>query len=99
MDGLLFLVDDQGIASCLEAKTGDVVWRNRIGGAYSASPLYAEGRVYCFSEGGVVTVLAASREYEVLATNELAEGFMSSPAVSGKALYLRSKQSLYRIEN
>jgi outer membrane protein assembly factor BamB len=99
VDGLLFMVDDQGIASCLDARTGKDFWRKRIGGAYSASPLYAEGRVYCFSEEGQVTVFAAKREYEELAVNQLAEGFMASPAVSGRALYLRSKQSVYRIED
>jgi outer membrane protein assembly factor BamB len=98
VDGLLFMVEDQGIASCLDARTGEALWRKRIGGAYSASPLYAEGRVYCFSEDGKVTVFAAKREYEELAVNQLDEGFMASPAVSGKSLFLRSKQSLYRIE-
>jgi outer membrane protein assembly factor BamB len=97
-NGLLFMVDDAGMASCLDAKTGAELWRNRIGGAYSASPIYAEGRVYCFSEEGKVVVLSASRDYNVLAENHLDDGFMASPAVSGHALYLRTRKNLYRIE-
>jgi outer membrane protein assembly factor BamB len=98
VDDLLFMLEDGGIASCLEARTGREVWRERVGGNYSASPLYAEGRVYCFSEEGKATVLAAGREYRVLATNELEAGFMASPATAGRALFLRTKTHLYRIE-
>jgi outer membrane protein assembly factor BamB len=95
---LLFVINDSGIASCLEAKTGAEVWRERVGGAYSASPLYAEGHVYLFAEDGKATVLDAGRTFKVLAENKLEDGFMASPAVSGKALYLRTKTHLYRIE-
>ena len=98
VDDLLFMIEDGGIASCLEARSGREVWRERVGGNYSASPLYAEGRVYCFSEEGKVTVLEAGREYRVLAVSELEGGFMASPAVAGRALFLRTKTHLYRIE-
>lgn len=98
VNDLIFMVNDSGIASCLEAATGKELWQERIGGEYAASVLYAEGRVYCFSQQGKATVLKASRTFEVLATNELADGFMASPAVDGKALILRTKTSLYRIE-
>ncbi len=99
VDDLLFSIDDGGIASCLEAKTGTEFWRERIGGNYSASPLFAEGRLYFFSEEGKTTVVNASREFKKVAENTLADGFMASPAVSGKALFLRTKTHLYRIEN
>ena len=75
-----------------------VVWNERLGGNYSASPLAAEGRLYCFSEEGKTVVLAAGREFKKLAENSLDEGFMASPAVSGKALILRTKTHFYRIE-
>jgi outer membrane protein assembly factor BamB len=97
-DGLIYLVDDGGIASCVDAKTGDDVWRQRIGGNYSASPLYADGRIYFFSEDGATTVLAPGRELKKLAENKLDAGFMASPAVTGNALILRTKTHLYRIE-
>ncbi len=99
-DGLLFTVNDGGIASCLEAKTGDTVWSERLGksGNFSASPILAEGRLYAGNEEGKFYVIEAGRQFKVLAENEFPDGFMASPAVSGKALYLRSKTSLYRIE-
>ncbi len=95
---LLFMIDDGGIASCLEAKTGEPVWSHRVSGNYSASPLYAEGRIYVLSEEGKVGVFKAGREFELLAENQFDDGFMSSPAVSGRALYLRTKSHLYRVE-
>ena len=96
---LLYMTDDAGIASCVEAKTGADVWRERIGGNYSASPLLADGRIYACSEEGKVVVLAQGREFKVLAENHLDDGFMASPAVSGHALYLRSRKNLYRVED
>ncbi len=95
---LLFGVEDGGVATCWEAKTGTVVWNERLGGNYSASPLAAEGRLYCFSEEGKTVVLAADRKFQKLAENQLADGFMASPAVTGKALIVRTKSALYRLE-
>jgi outer membrane protein assembly factor BamB len=99
VDGLIFMVNDSGIASCLEAATGRELWQERLGGEYAASVLYAEGRVYCFSQQGKATVLKAARTFEVLATNELADGFMASPAIDGNALILRTKSHLYRLQS
>lgn len=95
---LLFGVNDGGIAVCLDAKTGDVLWTERVGGNYSASPLTAAGRIYACNEEGKVVVFAADRTFKKLAENQFADGFMASPAVSDGALYLRSKTALYRIE-
>lgn len=95
---LIFFVDDGGVGSCLEWRTGEPVWRERIGGNYSASLLAAGDRVYCFNEEGEARVVRAAREFELLATNQLDEGFMASPAVDGNALILRTKTHLYRIE-
>jgi outer membrane protein assembly factor BamB len=98
IDDLIYMIDDGGIASCIEAKTGTEVWRERAGGNYSASPIYADGRIYLCSEHKEVVVLAPGREFKVLARNEFDDGFMASPAVSGKALYLRTRTNLYRVE-
>jgi len=98
VDDLLYIVSDPGVASCIEAKTGAVVWRERLGGMYSASPFHAEGRLYFFNRRGKATVLAAGREFKVLATNDLDEEMMASPAVAGKALFIRTEKNLYRIE-
>jgi outer membrane protein assembly factor BamB len=95
---LIFMVDDGGIASCIEAKTGNQVWNERIGGEYSAAPLYGAGRVYFLSQEGVTTVIDASREFKILAKNQLGDGFMASPAVAGSSFVLRSKSELYKID-
>jgi outer membrane protein assembly factor BamB len=96
---LLFMVDDRGVAACLDAKSGAEHWRERIGGDYSASPIHARGRVYFFNEQGQTTVIEAAPRFRPLAVNQLEAGFMASPAVSGDALYLRTRTHLYRIEN
>lgn len=97
-DDLLFGIEDGGIATCWDARTGSILWNERIGGNYSASPLLAGDRLYCFSEEGKTVVLAATREFRKLSENFLDDGFMASPAVSGDALYLRSRTHLYRLE-
>jgi outer membrane protein assembly factor BamB len=98
VDGLIYMVNDTGIASCVEAKTGALVWQSRVGGMFSASPLYGGGRIYLFDEDGKTTVLEAGREFKVLAENLLDNGFMASPAVVGDALIVRTSRDLYRIE-
>lgn len=98
VDGLLFMVDDKGIASCLEAPTGELLWRERLGGKFSASPLHSENRIYVSDEDGTTHVFRAARSFEPLAKNELDAGCMASPAVVGSALLLRTKEALYRLE-
>ncbi len=98
IDDLIYVISDTGIVSCFEAKTGTQVWQQRIGGEYSASPVYADGKIYLLSEDGKTTVLKPGRTFEKLAENKLEEGFLASPAIVGKALFLRTKTHLYRIE-
>jgi len=98
VDDLLFMISDAGVATCLDAKTGEAHWQKRISGKYSASPLYADGYLYFFGEDGEVPVLKASRQFEQVADNKLGTGFMASPAVVGKSLILRSRTHVYRIE-
>jgi outer membrane protein assembly factor BamB len=96
--GLLFMVNDSGIVTCLDPKTGAEVWHARIPDSYSASPILADGRIYFFSEDGRTTVIEAGPAFKVLAESTLDAGFMASPAIDGRALYLRTKSALYRIE-
>ena len=98
-EDLLFMVDDGGIAACLDAKSGKEIWKERIGGNFSASPIIAGGKIYLFDESGVGTVLAADRKFQLLARNELEVGCMGSPATSGDLLIVRTKKALYGIRN
>ncbi len=98
VDGLIYMASDDGVATCVDAATGKVVWKKRIGGRYASSPIYAAGRIYYFDQDGKTTVIEPGREYKLLATNELDDGFMASPAVADGALFLRTKSHLYRIE-
>src|SRR5436190_3400190 len=98
IDDLLYMMDDGGIASCVEARTGAEVWRERIGGNYSASPIYADGNIYVCSEEGKTTIIKPGRQFTKVSENTLPDGFMASPAAVGNALYLRTRTHLYRIE-
>ena len=98
VDDLLVWSGDDGVATCVEAKTGTEVWRERIGGNYSAAPLFAGGRIYFFSEEGKSTVIEAGREFKKVAEGKLDDGFMATPAMAGDSLYLRTKTYLYRVE-
>ncbi|MFT5497028.1 MAG: outer membrane protein assembly factor BamB [Kiritimatiellia bacterium] len=96
-DGLLYLWTDSGIVTCVDAATGKVHWRERVGGEYYSSPLWIEGRVYCISKRGQIVVLAASRKFEVLARMELGEKTFATPAVADGVMYLRTQTRLYSL--
>jgi outer membrane protein assembly factor BamB len=99
VDGLLYLVSDEGMVTCLEADTGKQVWRTRLPGNFAASPIYGDGRLYFSNQKGQTTVLLPGRTFQAAATNALAAGFMASPAVADKALFLRTRTHLYRVQN
>ena len=97
-EGLLFMMDDSGgLVSCLDAKTGGEIWKERLGHGRNhwASPLYAGGKIYFFSKEGDVTAIAAARKLQVLGNDKFDEGFIAGPAVAGNALILRSESHLY----
>lgn len=93
----LYAVNDAGIASCWDARTGTVHWQERIEGNYSASPLAAGDRIYFQNETGTGTVLRAGRAFAKLATNRLDERTLASYAVVDRSLLIRTDQHLYRI--
>jgi outer membrane protein assembly factor BamB len=110
VNDLIYIAYEESFVSCIEAATGEKVWKERIGGKFRASPIYADGRLYFFSQEGITTILKPGRTFQLLATNKLGEdaqsgksqrlpGFTASPAVAGKALFLRTRDSLYRIES
>jgi outer membrane protein assembly factor BamB len=98
VDGLLYLFEDKGVASCLDGANGEQLWRARIGGNYTAAPIYADSRIYVFNEEGDATVLAPGPTYQVLAKNKLDAGCLASPAVADDALFVRTRTHLYRIQ-
>jgi len=97
----LYMVSDQGIATCLDAKTGEQVWQERLGGNYSASPIYVDGRIYFQDENGTAVVAQAGREFVELARNTWGDGgrTFASFAVADGALFLRSETHVYRVES
>ena len=99
VEDLLYMVTDSGgIVTCLEAESGATVWQQRLGGNYAASPLYAAGNLYLFSEEGRTIVIRPGRTWQKLAENQLNGGFLASPAVSGHSLFVRTRTHLYRID-
>jgi outer membrane protein assembly factor BamB len=94
-----YMVNDQGVASSLDALTGKLHWRERLPGTYYASPLAASNRIYFFNQDGTTTVIKPGRQFVVLATNMLNEKTMASPAIADKAIYLRTADHLYRLED
>ena len=97
-DLIYFITDKTGVASCVDAKTGKLVWKQRIGGKFSTSPLAAAGKIYFFDRDGKTTVIAKGRKFQQLAVNTLESGCMASPAIIGNTLYLRTATALYRLE-
>jgi outer membrane protein assembly factor BamB len=93
----LYMVSDIGILSCLDASTGAIVWQARVPGNYSASPVFADGRIYIQSEEGITTVIAPGRQFQRLATNRLDGAMLASMAISQGAFFIRTDTSLYRI--
>ncbi|MEM7012405.1 MAG: PQQ-binding-like beta-propeller repeat protein [Verrucomicrobiota bacterium] len=93
----LLVVADGGVATCFDAKSGDELWRERLAGAQSASPVLADGIVYFFSDRGVATLVRPGDVYEVVATNDLEEPISSSPAISQGQIFVRTHEALYCI--
>ena len=95
----LYAVRNGGVATCLNAKTGEVAWQQRLpaGGKYYSSPIYADGKIYMTSEEGKISVLEAGPEYKLLGVNDMEERSMATPVVSNGQIFLRSDHALYSI--
>jgi outer membrane protein assembly factor BamB len=91
------MTNEVGVVTCADAKTGERVWRQRLGGIFFASPVGGDGKVYMVSETGETFVLRAGRAPEILAQNNLGERFIASPAISGGRLFLRSDGTLIAV--
>jgi outer membrane protein assembly factor BamB len=94
----LYFTSDSGMLTCLEARNGASIWSERLSHPHYASPLLARGRLYWFSEDGATTVIKPGLKLDVLAENKLDSGCLATPAIAGRAIFLRTKTHLYRIE-
>ena len=100
--GKAYLVHDTGILTVLDAKTGERIYRVRVGGGghtFSASPVAAGSHVYFLTEEGVTFVLDTGATYKEVAKNDLGEMSLASPAIAGNALYIRTQSKLYKVSN
>ncbi len=95
----LFAMADGGVATCMKAGTGEVLWQERVGGNFSASPVSAAGRLYLLADDGTTTVIEAGPEFKVLAKNPLGEKVQASMAISGQRLFIRTEKNLFCIGN
>jgi outer membrane protein assembly factor BamB len=94
----LFMVSEKGIMTCLDAKTGATVWTERLGGNFTSSPLFADGRISVGNRDGQTFVIKPGRTFALEATNQLDGQIMATPAAVDRAIYLRTDKALYRIE-
>jgi outer membrane protein assembly factor BamB len=94
---LLFLISDQGVATCLEARTGKVHWSERLTGTFGASPLAHGDTVYAFGEEGLTILFQAATTFKEIARHELAGRVQATPAVAGGCLFIRTDQRLYKV--
>ena len=94
---LLFVVNDTGIATCVDARTGTIHWQQRLEGNFSASPVYADGRIYFLSEEGVTTAIEPATTFKRLAVSQLDGAALASMAVAERSFFIRTHSHLYRI--
>jgi outer membrane protein assembly factor BamB len=97
-DDIVYLCREQGTLITMDAKTGEQIYEERLSSAlHRASPVYADGRIYCTGRDGAINVIRHGRKFERLATNKMGESMASSPVVSGGRIYLRTFKALYAI--
>jgi len=93
----LYLATETSVVKCMKGATGEVLWRERLRGPFSASPVWADGKIYLLSEKGTTTVIEEGPQFKVVATNELGEKCCASPAISQGNIFIRTEKTLYCI--
>lgn len=96
-DGLLYMAGDVGVITCIDATNGATVWRERLGGIYTASPVAADRKIFLAAESGETIVLRAGRTPQVLARNRIRGRVLASPAISGGRIFIRTDDQLVAI--
>jgi len=95
--GVIYMSTDNGIVSAFDAGNGQRLWRERVGGTFSASPIAGDGKVYFVSEGGETIVVKAGRTFEIVSRNKLDGHFVASPAASGGRVFLRADDRVFAV--
>ena len=85
------------MVTCYNPKNGEIFWQDRVGGTFSASPVFADGRIYFLSEAGETTVIDSGETFKILARNPLNEKCQASLAVSGGTIFVRTEKAVYCI--
>jgi outer membrane protein assembly factor BamB len=93
----LYAITDGGILSCYNPRNGEQFWQERVGGIHSASPVYAEGRIYFLAESGQTTIVDTGPDFQIVGRCELDAHCQASPAISHQNIFIRSEKSLYCI--
>ncbi len=94
----LYFISDAGVMTCADAKSGEVHWQERLGGGFSASPVFGDGKIYAINEEGVTSVVKPGKTFVVLASNDLKERALASPAIADGGLYIRTEKHLWRVQ-
>lgn len=97
IDGRLYIITDEGVLNCLDAETGKVRWKKRLGGNISSSPLLINSQLFCSNEDGKTFVVSLDQRGDIVAENTLPDGILASPVISGQRLFIRTTNSLYCI--
>lgn len=96
--GRVYTANGQGFIACGNAKSGKELYKERVKGAFSASPIAGDGKIYCFNETGVCSVLKGdSDEFDLLATNDLGEEILGTPAIANGLIFIRTDKAVYAI--
>ena len=94
----LYMLADRSLVTCLDAKTGKEHWHQRVAGNYSASPIYADGKIYLQGEDGMGVVIKPGKTFEKLGETGFPERSLASYAIGDGAIFVRTENNLYRIQ-
>ena len=95
--GVIYIASESGVGTAVDAADGKTLWKERLGGVFTASPVAGDGKVYLLNEEGEAFVLQAGREFKVLSSNKLEERTLASPAIAGSQIFIRGDDHLFCI--
>ena len=98
VDGLIYMVHDRGLASCLDAMTGELIWSEKLKGNFNSSPIYAAGNIYFFNVKGECTIIKPGKSFQKVAENDIDGTVKALPVFVDNKMLLRSDKNLYLIQ-